>query len=194
MANNGAIGKLIERLTFEDNVPDALSVSSLTRAATSATVTTATAHGYASGDYVTVAGALPTGYNGKVKITVTGPTSFTYQVSSALSSPATGTITSTYASDAQGNVKAGWETFADRVPAEVIPISAQERLAAAAIPALATVTRYRFRIAIRADVNEKMRVRWVPRWPPNSEEHVLEIDGIQREDNGRRWMLVDCVE
>ena len=193
-SRDGATGKLIERLTIEDNVPDALAVSSITRAVTTATVTTSAAHGYTSGDYVTIAGALPTGYNGKVRVTVTGASSFAYQVSSGLTSPATGIITATYASDAQGNVKAGWETFTDGVPAEAIPISADERLAAAAIPALATRTQYRFRIATRADLTEQMRVRWVPRWPPNSAEHVMEIVGIQREGNGRRWMLLDCVE
>ena len=44
-----------------------------------ATVTTATAHGYPNGAVVTVAGATPVGYNGSWVITVTGTNAFTYQ-------------------------------------------------------------------------------------------------------------------
>ncbi len=70
-----------------------LAVTSLTQAAGTATMTTTTAHGRATGDWVTVVGASPDGYNGLVKITVTGASTFTYTVSGALGSPATGTIT-----------------------------------------------------------------------------------------------------
>ena len=44
------------------------------------------------GQYVTIAGASPAGYNGTFIITTTAATTFTYTVSSGLTSPATGTI------------------------------------------------------------------------------------------------------
>lgn len=70
-----------------------LTVSSITQAAGTATLTTSTNHGLATNAWVTVVGASPDGYNGLAKITVTGATTFTYAVSAALASPATGTIT-----------------------------------------------------------------------------------------------------
>jgi type IV pilus assembly protein PilY1 len=44
-----------------------------------ATVTTATAHGFPNGGAVTIAGAAPAGYNGTWVVTSTGTTTFTYQ-------------------------------------------------------------------------------------------------------------------
>ena len=76
------------------DAPTAKTIQSLTRSGTTATATTSSAHGYATGDEVTVAGATPSGYNGTVTITVTGSTAFTYTVASGLTTPATGTITS----------------------------------------------------------------------------------------------------
>lgn len=71
----------------------AASVSSITRAGTTATVTTAAAHGLATNDTVNIAGATQTEYNGNFPITVTGATTFTYTVSGTPATPATGTIT-----------------------------------------------------------------------------------------------------
>lgn len=76
-------------------VGSAVSVSSLTQSGGTATATTGSAHGFSDGDQVTIAGATPSGFNLTVNITVTSLTTFTYPVSSALSSPATGTITAT---------------------------------------------------------------------------------------------------
>lgn len=69
------------------------SVSSITRSSTTATVTTAIDHGYATGDSVVIAGAAQTDYNGVYVITVTGDTTFTYTVANSPVTPATGTIT-----------------------------------------------------------------------------------------------------
>lgn len=71
-----------------------VTISSLTQSEGVATAT-ATAHGFADGDPVTIAGATPSGYNGDVNIKYVDANTFTYPVSSALSSPATGTITAT---------------------------------------------------------------------------------------------------
>lgn len=72
----------------------AVSVSSLTQVAGLATAT-ATAHGLADGDEVTIAGATPSGYNLTVNVNKIDANTFTYPVSSALATPATGTITVT---------------------------------------------------------------------------------------------------
>lgn len=70
-----------------------LAVTSITRSGTTATVTTTTNHGLVTNNWVTIAGAVPPGYNGIWQVTVTGATTFTYTVSNVLTTPATGTIT-----------------------------------------------------------------------------------------------------
>lgn len=57
-------------------------ISSITRVTTTATLTTAAAHGLASGDVVAVSGASPAQYNGTFVITVTTPTAFEYTMTS----------------------------------------------------------------------------------------------------------------
>ncbi len=74
------------------NAQSALSVSSITRSSSTATATTAFNHGYATGDVVFITGASQSEYNGQFTITVTGATTFTYTVSGAPATPATGTI------------------------------------------------------------------------------------------------------
>tara|TARA_R110000765_G_scaffold31917_2_gene74555 strand:- start:1109 stop:2914 length:1806 start_codon:yes stop_codon:yes gene_type:complete len=59
-----------------------------------ATVTTSGSHGYSSGDWVTIAGASPSTYNGTFRITVTSTTTFTYGLGSLTPAvTASGTIT-----------------------------------------------------------------------------------------------------
>ena len=48
-----------------------------------ATVTTAAAHGYTTGESVIIAGATPTQYDGDFQITVTSATTFTYTMDSS---------------------------------------------------------------------------------------------------------------
>jgi len=74
-----------------------ISVASITRSGTTATVTTTSNHGLASNVLVTIAGAVETAYNvSNAAIQVTGLDTFTYQVSGAPSTPATGTITAAF--------------------------------------------------------------------------------------------------
>lgn len=80
-------------LTVTPTFVDTLAVSSITRASSTATATTASAHGFNTGDYVTIAGASQTEYNGTYAISVTSSTAFTYTVSGTPATPATGTIT-----------------------------------------------------------------------------------------------------
>lgn len=68
-------------------------VASIIRSGSTATVTTTTAHGYTSGNYVAIDGAEQAEYNGDFSITVTGSTTFTYAVTGTPATPATGTIT-----------------------------------------------------------------------------------------------------
>jgi hypothetical protein len=69
----------------------AQTISSITRGGTgnlTATLTTAVAHGLISGNQITVAGAVPAEFNGVYRITVTGPTTFTYTMATAPSGDA----------------------------------------------------------------------------------------------------------
>lgn len=69
-------------------------LTSLTQSSGTATATK-TSHGFSDGDQVVIAGATPSGYNGTYNITVTSSSTFTFPVSSSLSTPASGTITAT---------------------------------------------------------------------------------------------------
>lgn len=72
-----------------------ISVTGIVRSGTTATATTSSPHNYSTGDVVTIAGASPAGYNGTFVVTVySNPNEFTYSVASTLTTPATGTITS----------------------------------------------------------------------------------------------------
>lgn len=73
-----------------------ISVSSLTRSGQIVTATTASSHSYASNISVTIAGAVESDYNGTHQITVISATEFTYTITATPTTPATGTITSTY--------------------------------------------------------------------------------------------------
>lgn len=82
---------VIEAVSF--TFPTPTSVTSITRVSTTATVTMAAPHGLLTGQVVNIAGADQSDYNGDFQITVTSTTIFTYTVSGAPVTPATGTIT-----------------------------------------------------------------------------------------------------
>lgn len=66
-------------------------ITSLTRSGTTATATTSGSHGFSTGQLVNISGASPSGYNVTgAWIKVLSSTQFTYQVSSSLTTPATG--------------------------------------------------------------------------------------------------------
>jgi hypothetical protein len=75
------------------SAPTAKSVT-ITSSGTTATVTH-TSHGWATNDYVTIAGANESAYNGKFKITKTSANAYTYTMASDPADTATGTITAT---------------------------------------------------------------------------------------------------
>lgn len=68
-------------------------ITSITRSGTLATATTDSNHNLATGQEITIAGAVETEYNGLVTIIVTVLDEFKYTVSGSPSTPATGTIT-----------------------------------------------------------------------------------------------------
>lgn len=183
-------GAMRERLTLQSSDPAAIRVSSLTRVTTTATATTATNHGFTTGEYVTVAGALPAGYCGRVAVTVTGLATFTYTVADTLTTPATGTITATFAVDAQGGPRVGYTTIAT-VPAELVPVRASERFAAAAVQ-IESITR--FRIRVRTDVTAKWRALWTPSWPSGATAQTLEITGVVPDGDGRVYCFLECAK
>lgn len=186
-----AAGRLDQRLTLQTPVAQAIRLASLTRSGTTATATTSSAHGFVTGEYVTVAGAVQTAYNAKVKVTVTSTTAFSFAVAGSPTTPATGQITATYASDAQGGRVVTWTTVAT-VPAELLPMmSGSEGLQAEAVTAQRDL---RFRIRTRADVTSKMRALWTPRWPPSATERTLEVHAILPDGDGVVGTILSCGE
>jgi hypothetical protein len=85
------IGTTGAPLTLDFTLGTDKTVTSITRASTTATVT-ATAHGFTTGDQVNIRGATQTDYNGDFIVTVTDANTFTYTVSGSPATPATGTI------------------------------------------------------------------------------------------------------
>ena len=73
----------------------AATISTITKSGTTATLTTATAHGLVTGNRVTISGASSSEYNGTYVITVTGANTFTYTMAStpALNATVVGTYT-----------------------------------------------------------------------------------------------------
>jgi type IV pilus assembly protein PilY1 len=67
--------------------------ASIVRSGTTATVTTATAHGFSNGASVSISGATQNEYNGTFTIAVTSATEFTYAVPEYPPTPATGSYT-----------------------------------------------------------------------------------------------------
>lgn len=82
-------------VVLDFTLPTAKTISSITRVTTTATVTTAAAHGWATGNVVAIEGATGgdgTYYNGDFAITVTGGSTFTYTMSGTPSGSAAGTL------------------------------------------------------------------------------------------------------
>ncbi|HXD16407.1 MAG TPA: phage head closure protein [Vicinamibacterales bacterium] len=184
-------GELTEELTILTPTPVAVSVASLTRVTTTATVTTASPHGYSTGDFVTIAGAVETAYNGEFQIVVTGASTFTYQVAGNPTTPATGTITALFTSDSQGGQGSGFHTLAT-VWGNMRPLSASELLQAQAVNSTQT---YEGKIYYRnlQDITPKMRISWTPYGYATPK--LLEIHGVLPDKNEpRRFLILDVGE
>ena len=78
--------------SFMATTSTAQTISTITRGGTgnlTATLTTASPHGLATGNRVSISGATPSQFNGIYRITVTGASTFTYTMASAPSGDAT---------------------------------------------------------------------------------------------------------
>ena len=182
-----AIGDMREKLALQIEDP-ALVIVSITRSGTEATVTTLVPHLRATGDYVQIAGAVATGYNGRVKITVTAARTFTYTVSSGLATPATTPGTATYATDASGGRDPEWRYF-DTIAAEHVSLTATERMA---LQATQGVEVARFRVYARADIRTTgMRILWTPSFMRNAAQQTLGITGTPAIPGEPLWMWID---
>ena len=184
-------GELTELLTILTQTPVPVSIATLMQAAGTATATSATPHGYTTGDFVVIAGAVETPYNGEVKIVVTSPTTFTYPVTGNPTTPATGTITALFTSDAAGGQGSGLHTLAT-VWGKMRPLNASELLAAQAVNSTQT---YEGKIYYRVpqDITPKMQIRWTPYGYTTPK--TLEIHGVLPDkDEPRRFLILDVGE
>jgi head-tail adaptor len=166
-----------------------ISVSSLTQVGGTATANTSAPHGFEAGDFVIVAGATPADYNGEVQIALVDADTFTYPVSGNPSSPATGTITATFRSDASGGGTDGMRPFVT-VSGHMHPLSADETLQAEAIQ---SITRYEAEIEYRPDITAKMQLQWTPF--RHTTAKTLEVQGVKPHPKfPRKRLLIACGE
>ena len=192
MAKTHPIGRLTEVLDLQSSDPPSSVVVTLKQTEGLADATTATPHGLVTGDYVQVAGAVPAGYNGyTIQVTVTSATMFTYAVDAGLASPATGSITVDFRSDAQGGQGSGWWTVG-QLFGQVTPMTATERFAAKGVAAIAG---YHVTIPYQPDVSPQMRLVWTKfgETAPTS----LEIGGVLPHadpDWAHRYLVLECGE
>lgn len=180
---------LHERFTFLTDVPQPVAVSSLTRAGGTATANTGAAHGFEAGDFVQIAGATPANYNGEVQIALVDADTFTFPVTGNPATPATGTITATFRSDASGGGTEGMRPFVT-VSGHMHSLGADETLQAQAIQSL---TRYEAEIEYRPDITVKMQIQWTPF--RHTTAKTLEVQGVRPHPKfPRKRLLIACGE
>lgn len=180
---------LNDRFTFLTDSPVPVSVSSLTQAGGTATANTGAPHGFNDGDFVTIAGATPSAYNGEVQVSIIDADTFTYAVSGNPSSPATGTITATFKSDAQGGQGQGWRTHVT-VSGHLHPLSVATTLQAQAVN---SVVGSELEIEYRPDIVHAMRVQYTPY--RHTTPKTLEILGVKpHKDFPNERLLLDVGE
>ncbi|WDI44776.1 hypothetical protein [Bremerella sp. P1] len=91
--SSGSTSNLNEVFVEGHTIASTVSVSSITRSSTTATVTTSSAHGLSVNDGVIISGANEGDYNKRVRVaSVPTTTTFTYYVTGSPTTPATGTI------------------------------------------------------------------------------------------------------
>lgn len=82
-----------------------VTISTITKSGTTATLTTATNHELATNDYVIITGAVSSDYNGTFQITVTSDTEFTYTMATTPASDAS--VVGTYQNIYWGSIGGG---------------------------------------------------------------------------------------
>lgn len=171
-------------LPLPSTTPSTLTVSSITQTSGTATITTSTAHELQANDYVTIAGADQSGYNGEFRV-LTAPTSttFTITVDAGTVSPATGTITCVW----NNLVYRFWQTVSDlsaSSDAIVIPDRFSDILVAYAYGRYGTIDDSRANAAdgfkeynsrLKDMMREQNRMEnWWKQVPPQSHEYYHE--------------------
>jgi len=193
MATIQPIGRLTEPVDFLSTTPPAIAVTTLTALGTVASAVTGTPHGLTSGDYASVRGALPLGYNTTSgQVTVTGPTAFSYTVPAGLATPATGTITVTFKSDSQGGQPDDWYP-AGSAFAYIEPLNASERQAVGGAAAATVI--YRAVIHYRPGLEPHMILHWT-RYQETAPRE-LEIFGVFPHPEpayAHRFLVLECGE
>jgi len=112
-----AYGAYIDRTTGKLKVINrtigqaTVSVTSLVRSGSVATVTTTGQHRFVTGMTVTIEGADQSAYNGPQVITVSTPTVFTFAVSGSPATPATGTILAKFLGTFYQEIALGQEPY-----------------------------------------------------------------------------------
>lgn len=185
------IGAMREELVLQTSAPIPLAIAGLTAAAGTATAVFATAHGFANGDYVTIAGASEAGYLGLVPIALLGATSFSYAVPLDTPAAASGAPTATYVSDALGGAEKRWRTLDTIWGALVlssIPTS-PERIMATAVQGQ---TIRRFAVYARDDIGIDMRVLWTR--SSGTRARTLNITMVTPIEDGRDFMAIETSE
>lgn len=186
------IGRLTEPLILQSDDPPASVVTAIARTGPRADATTATPHGLTTGDYVAIRGATPDGYNGEqIQVVVVDDYAFWYGVDDALATPATGSITVDFRSDAQGGQGSGWWNVGV-LYGQVVALSAVERLIAKGVAAIAS---YRVTIHYQPDVSPKMRLVWTKF--AETTPRTLEIEGVfphPDPDLAHRYLILECGE
>jgi len=192
MARTMPIGRLTESVTFLSSTPPAIAVTTLTAIGTVASGTTGTPHGLTSGDYATIRGAVPLGYNTMTaRVTVTSPTQFSYPVPAGLASPATGTITVTFTSDSQGGGPSG-DYVVGQAFAFIEPLNAAERLA---VSTVAATVNYRAVVHYRTGLTPQMTLQWT-RYQ-EAAPRVLQVFGVYPHPEpayAHRFLVLECGE
>jgi uncharacterized phage protein gp47/JayE len=105
-------------------------ITSVTRSGTTVTVTTPVAHGRADQSFVFMNDAVETDYNGLKQITVTGASTYTYEIATTPATPATGTITADPATavDCQSVDAGSFEALANTLTNIVTNVSGLDRV------------------------------------------------------------------
>jgi hypothetical protein len=109
--NEAGVAVYLEAADASGDLPFEQAINSITRSGTDATVTFAAAHGLETGEYLKLHGITDKeeDLSGAHQVTVTGPTTLTYQTTASGSTNYSGTITGTGATiygttDANGNI------------------------------------------------------------------------------------------
>lgn len=136
-------GNIYETLASLTLANQSISVTSLTRSGSEVSAVTVSDHGMSSGQETDITGAVETDYNGTHEIIVTGPNTFTYQITATPTTPATGTILADF--DGGSVDIESQETASDTTPASQLNLESGAQLSLVSpIDGVSTTARVQF--------------------------------------------------